>query len=82
MSGNLNPFEEEEVNPRHQKNLQMTVGKVGKVPLSLCNLQLDNRMRIMESSFVCQVCVQMTNRYAFVASSYPSVQLKVKVTPQ
>jgi len=30
MSGNLNPFEEEEANPRHQSNLHMTVGKVGK----------------------------------------------------
>lgn len=29
MSGNLNPFEEEETNPRHKSNLQMTVGKVG-----------------------------------------------------
>ena len=61
MSGNLNPFEEEEVNPRHQKNLQMTVGKVGKVPLSLCNLQLDSGMRIIESSFVCQIFVKMTS---------------------
>jgi len=31
MSGNLNPFEEEEANPRHQQNLQMTVGKVGEL---------------------------------------------------
>ena len=31
MSGNLNPFEEEEVNPRHRHNLQMTVGKVGEL---------------------------------------------------
>ena len=30
MSGNLNPFEEEEANPRHQQNLHMTVGKVGE----------------------------------------------------
>ena len=34
MSGNLNPFEEEEANPRHHQNLHMTVGKVGK---SHCN---------------------------------------------
>ncbi|DBA65766.1 hypothetical protein WJX79_001197 [Trebouxia sp. C0005] len=31
MSGNLNPFEEEEANPRHHQNLQMTVGKVGEL---------------------------------------------------
>ena len=30
LSGNLNPFEEEEANPRHQHNLHMTVGKVGE----------------------------------------------------
>lgn len=30
MSGNLNPFEEEEANPRHQRDLHSTIGKVGE----------------------------------------------------
>ncbi|KAL3132559.1 hypothetical protein ABBQ32_009098 [Trebouxia sp. C0010 RCD-2024] len=31
MSGNLNPFEEEEANPRHQHNLHSTIGRVGEL---------------------------------------------------
>ena len=30
MSGNLNPFEEEEANPRHQRDLHSMIGKVGE----------------------------------------------------
>ena len=41
MSGNLNPFEEEEANPRHKRNLHMTVGKVGKLS-ALCVMAFVN----------------------------------------